>query len=181
MPRNKGKKWRPMRLMDDGSIYEMDNLRMGPNGERLNTTGCYGSVSTFGIRGHVPGPKGGKNRSIKKKAVCRLVSRGAFLRASEQRLQSLIRLRGQILIVRLVEDLSNQQLMTRDMKEFLPILSQHIFSSIDKNRRELILKQDLQREKSIEGNFKGKPTDLKKIRKLQRFISIARKSVFLGS
>jgi len=49
--RNLAKPYRPMRTIIDketgeAKFYELDNMKMGANGQRVNTTGCYGIKTT---------------------------------------------------------------------------------------------------------------------------------------
>jgi hypothetical protein len=41
--RNYAKPWRMQRIMKDGSINPLDNMRLGQNGQHVNSTGCFGT------------------------------------------------------------------------------------------------------------------------------------------
>ena len=54
--RNLDKPYRPMRVSQnkDGTVKnnDMDFMKLGVNGQRVNSTGCFGIKSTYGI-GHI--------------------------------------------------------------------------------------------------------------------------------
>lgn len=148
--RNLAKQYRPVRMNADGTIHNMDNLFSG--GIRpVNTTGCFGNISSFGIRPKQLGPQSGRRVERRKKHRCRLPSTAEITRSHSQ--TNILEVRQALLKLRYLGDLYNKEFLTPRMAKVLTQLSEIAFSKFDS---QLLISEDRKVENAIRAKFFNK-------------------------
>jgi hypothetical protein len=175
--RNRAKPWRPQRVIGEGKIYWADNMRLGPQGQSVNTTGCHGTISTFGIRVHTYGPKKGRRREGKKKRGSRLISTANIARVDHEHIQRLLQLRSKLLVIRSIEDFLGKQIMNRSMQAALGKIAAFIFPQLNAEEVRQIRVQDEQRVRSITGRLNKDGVKAIKLRRIMHVVDKAVKHI----
>jgi hypothetical protein len=165
--RNLAKPFRPVRLIND-KPYELDTMRMGPKGQSVNTTGCFGVQSTYGVRGLsivnrkiAPGKHKG---AVKKKNGSRLISARTILNFDRTSLPKLLNIRNDLVFLKALNGLSE------DMDQVLNDLTDYMLASYGSSIKKFD-EQRIRTAKGMIGKIQVKPmNDLKE--KINRALAI---------
>lgn len=171
--RNLAKKLRPIRLDKKGNPHVLDYMKGGPDGNNQNTTGCYGTKSTFGIRVKMYGPQSGKRRDKRRKKVSRTPSNEQILRLDRRRLDKLIELRSQILTLQTIGDWSGKPILNEQMQQAFSRISEEIRNSLNQDELIHMYDQERHRDKSLIGRLESEGMRVMKLRKISSRISHA--------
>ncbi len=175
--RNLAKAYRPQRMVTDKkgnvSINVMDNMPLGAKGQNVNSTGCHGIVSTFGVRGKKFGPQKGKVRNFKKKKVARVVSERVMIEAGPKLVQKLLEIRAELLKIRAVDDWSGRNIMPQRYKEALAKISRFVFADMPEAQRDRVMKDDDHQEATILGRLDSQGIGAVHLRNIQKKVDFA--------
>lgn len=153
--RNLGRPYRPVRMVGE-QIHSADNMKFGPKGEEKNTTGCFGVKTKFAVRAKQYGPQKGKRRERKRKNVCKLPSGGFILRLPSIEIEGMMRLRRELLCLRVIEETQNIAILPNNGRDY-HILTQQLIQLLPQHRVEEMYRGDAQQTRTIEGSLRKNP------------------------
>jgi hypothetical protein len=151
--RNKAKQFRPQRIVENNGrteIHWSDNMPQG-----MNSTGCFGVPSTFGVHAKKFGPQRGKRRDKRKKNGCRLISRDDVLMIPGRQLQRLQEVRGKILTLRIIETFTGRTILPREFNDALKAINLKLGRELPEYEHNAMRRKDEQRERSVEGRLRN--------------------------
>ena len=175
MTRNLAKPWRPQRFdVKKDQIHWADNMRLGSQGQHVNSTGCVGLFGSSFIRTKVYGPRGGRRREGKPKKRNKLISTHDLLHLDDVAIKKYTDVRLEIIKVKVIEEFLDREVMTQALKTGLEKLTRYIRNRVNNPQWEYIKDRQVQYEDSIWGNLEKNGVgrlDLRKLNKKVNFIT----------
>jgi hypothetical protein len=173
--RNKSRAFRPPRIVvKDGveKFHEMDMMRLSPSGRAVNSTGCFGTVSTWGMgRISVIVKRGapGKERAPRpKKRVSKLYSgkeHNIYYDFQKISFEQCRGLRAKLMTAKLM----GQHAKINVLPHGYDVILQHITKYLQEKHPEKmaeISREDRKREDSVAGMMRSNKIKLESIRSL---------------
>jgi hypothetical protein len=174
--RNLAKPYRAQRMVGD-KIHPMDNMRLGAYGQAVNSTGCMGVVSNFGVRAKTFGPQKGKRRSVKRKNVALVCSTREILRSKYKAVEWLVSLRSQLLVVQTIGDFLGRDLLGKHLSSCLHKISVAIRSRVDPEQWAVIVEREEHSRQSLWGRLEKDGPGKIKLRKIRDKVQHAMKTL----
>lgn len=170
--RNLDKKFRSVRQTVDegGDVHnnELDYMKRGQKGtwqgipvmvgdKRTNSTGCYGDLSTWGIRATVVDARGlpGKPRRTKrKKHAGRLYHGIAWIDSNNKSFIKLRKIRDQLVTIQVIGLLINRRLLSERVIKFIDHIEYYLRLIGNHEQLKRMEEADTQRDKCLKGQCK---------------------------
>ncbi len=157
--RNLARPFRAPRVVEHGdgtsSTHWQDSMRLGAKGQSVNTTGCQGVKTTFGVRVKMFGPKRGRRRDFYKKRPAPRTSKLIVLRSKLQILPDTIKLRGKLLTVKIISNFIKRQILPPHLDQAIIDLTRYIIHEADSDILAKMNQDDDHRERSVLGRLKA--------------------------
>lgn len=175
--RNLSKQYRTQRVDSNGKIHWADNMRLGTHGQAVNSTGCFGMVSTFGVRAKLYGPQKGKRRSAKRKKVCKMPSTREFLLSETKGVEWLISLRSQLLVIQTIGDYANRDFLGEHLQRSLSQISIALRMRLSPREMNNLYRRDEHTLSSLKGRLEKDGIGVVKLRKIKNKVEHALKTL----
>ncbi len=153
--RNLDKPFRPQRVNPDGSVHWQDNMRLGNEGQAVNSTGRFGTVTTFSIRVKTFGPQKGKRRSAKRKNPPQMCSTKDIRLADQRSIEALVVLRSQLLTLQAIGDFQGREILDRNLMTALIKISASLRSRMRHFELKELYAKEEQKYNSLMGRLRS--------------------------
>lgn len=175
--RNKNKPFRPMR---EGNI--LDNLPLGYNGARVNTTGCFGVVNTYTNRVKMYGPQTGKRRDSKCKSGCKVFSSSQIDQWEGKDHRTRVQhLRNRLRELRAIGDFCGRDFLGTFMSKALSNCNKWLMLNMPEQEFKGIFKKDAVLDVARDASYQKDGISMERVRRLNQEIrELAKATELLG-
>ena len=159
-----------------GRKKDVGNMKYGTEGKRCNTTGCFGTVSTWNVYltmlKPTPGPTRPGRSPVKRKAVGNLYYGNAAVECKKSAMIHVRRLRDRMVTLAIMGNSLDRNLLRDSEITALRMMTRYLLRNNNEKYVRQMLNQDDNREVCIDGQIKSGKIYPRRIKNMRRDIEI---------